>query len=420
MEGKLKILKYGYPERPKWRQNNACPTVSEMLTDILSYLERFNILKDHAKGIRQKLVDLRSKIKTANRDLLLKYLVNVQQEEDIGVKDEGKTLEILKPLYKTICEFEIPFCDYDDLFFDNSDTESMEMNSDTESMEMNIETEEYSPPILGPFQSLEDDHTSNAEEEGLKKRVAETENLCKAFGEIASEINETKHQTTKQEFESDIGLFQREMLEGLHRLLMDGVMGEHTTLPGHYSTQRRITRHHGEGHEYPQFQTESIAEKTVQYLVDRYNSMRDEIQKANISEEERLKMLFKCASSFLFTFLQLHPFADGNGRLARLLASYSMLSFSRFMTPIYNVFSKSSEKDYIDALVKARQNLDPYPLITDQNTGFMLVNSLLQQEPSDLFAMLVESNWSMWRQFLIRLGDESVELFEWEKRPDYM
>ncbi|XP_052813499.1 uncharacterized protein LOC128240735 [Mya arenaria] len=382
MEGKLKFLKYEYPEKPRWMQSSVGPTVAEMLTDIRKYLEQFSSFKDAAKQNPPQYLDLLGKISVARRDLLLKYLLNVQQEEGIGVQDKETTHQIMNAV----------------------------------DIEIKIEN---SPPLLEDFPSLECD-ISSLDSNVMSKSVDETKNLYKAYTVLVSDTNETQEETDKQEFKDCIGLLQKELLTELHKVLMDGVMDEHSTSPGHFSTKRRVTKYHGADHEYPHFHTESIAEQTVEHLINEYNGMLIEIKKAKIYDEKCLEMLFKCATSFLFTFLQLHPFADGNGRLARLLGSYSLLTFSPFMTPIYNVFSKSSENDYIDALVEARRNLESHPPIDDMNSGVKVVNTLLQQEPRDLFAMLVESNWTMWRQFLIRLGDKSVVLFPWENHPTHI
>ena len=75
------------------------------------------------------------------------------------------------------------------------------------------------------------------------------------------------------------------------------------------------------------------------------------------NKKEKIEKSFKCASLFLFGFLTLLPFGDGNGRLVRLLYSYSLFTFSPFLTPIFNVFSPSVDNDYVDAVAASRQGL---------------------------------------------------------------
>jgi hypothetical protein len=40
--------------------------------------------------------------------------------------------------------------------------------------------------------------------------------------------------------------------------------------------------------------------------------------------------------------------------------------------------------------------------------------SAMEQKPSDLCSMLIESNWTVWRQLLVKLGDKTIKLYKWE------
>ena len=54
--------------------------------------------------------------------------------------------------------------------------------------------------------------------------------------------------------------------------------------------------------------------------------------------------------------LDLHPFSDGNGRLCRILCSYSLSKLNPFPTPIYSVWNDSPNDAYIEALVEGRNS----------------------------------------------------------------
>ena len=57
---------------------------------------------------------------------------------------------------------------------------------------------------------------------------------------------------------------------------------------------------------------------------------------------KKVELYFKCAVVFMSTFLTLHSFADGNGRMTRLLVNYCLSVINRFGP-------KKSRPQYISA-----------------------------------------------------------------------
>jgi len=137
-------------------------------------------------------------------------------------------------------------------------------------------------------------------------------------------------------------------------------------------------------------------------LVDIYNSSATHL-KNKLSEnttEETLTNIFRLIAKVLFTFLQLHPFADGNGRLGRLLCSYFLEIICPFPSAIYNIYSPTEKSDYVDILVKARKGINFNRVLESKEEAINFVGEIFDHNESDLTALIVESNWYTWREFL--------------------
>ncbi|XP_053391288.1 uncharacterized protein LOC128554084 [Mercenaria mercenaria] len=409
------FLSFEPTERPAWREAtitgdiNSIPPISEMIKDIVHYEKTYEKLKKTARKTDRKQII---------RSLLTKFLCNVQKEEDIGVKEEGKTEEIMHILDK---EFDIDEAGANRKLSDSSAVMS-------EERKLCVEDKRNESPEFDTYPSLEEElgdyhgRLSSSGDAKPSKTELETKNLYKAYKHITNELNKSKTETdmyavdknSTEAIDDCKGVLDLDsLIIHTHRILMQGVMKE-TQMPGRFSTNDRKANFKGKEYWYPTFEDEIFADVAVQTLVDKVNDIMDNIRYKNVSDEEKYKLYFKCSSLFLFVFLTLHPFADGNGRLARFLASYNLLTFSPFMTPVYNVFSSSRECDYIQSLVDTREGLQISKKITAKDEAVKLTISVMRQKPRDLCSMLIESNWTIWRQLLVRLGDRSIKLFEWE------
>lgn len=399
------FLAFEPTEIPPWRDrvegNSSIPPVSQMIRDIGHYRDRYQELK---------LKTGKEERRHVKRDLLLKFLYNVQKEENIGSQVEGDTAEIMEMIDREDEKSNSP-----------SDKRKLsDGDCEMSAKKLHVETEES--PEYETFPSIEYDleplHDSISTHQGKlpSKSKLETMNLYRAYKHIMTELNNQKTDvSTKMADQDDFGLIEMNaLINETHRILMEGVMKD-AQMPGRFCTNRRETKFRGRDFKYPWFHTETVVDKAVETIIDKYNDILDAIKQRKVNKEEKLGDTFKIASLFLFSFLTLHPFGDGNGRLARLLASYTMRTFSPFMTPIYNVFSSSTENDYIQALVDARDNLQlPEEKICNSDESVKLAIDIFRQKPSDLCAMLVESNWTMWRRILVDLKDSQIRLFDWE------
>lgn len=79
--------------------------------------------------------------------------------------------------------------------------------------------------------------------------------------------------------------------------------------------------------------------------------------------------LYEMSFDAHYNLVTIHPWADGNGRMARLLMNYLQFEFGLISTKVM----KESKEDYIKALVNTRENDDP-GIFRDFMTDMMIAN----------------------------------------------
>ena len=139
-----------------------------------------------------------------------------------------------------------------------------------------------------------------------------------------------------------------------HTIIMGHSMGG-----GHLCTNNRLTTYRGHTHVYPKFESHHEIEERLRTIIDRYNTILTYKIKKNPMSFEKIQDMFKLASWFLFNFLSIHPFSDGNGRLARILYTYSMGTICPFPCTIRFIKDHTDKGQvFLDCLIQSRDTQD--------------------------------------------------------------
>ena len=180
-------------------------------------------------------------------------------------------------------------------------------------------------------------------------RFVECLSLCEERGGNVSEaLRFLLDYVSTRERPTDWGLLEEGLVCNTHGVLFrDDPSFSDKTPAGRVSDKQRYSvKPDGSLRFYPVPEDMELALGSV---LDRYNRMFEDCRGSyGIS-------LFQTCAWLFCNFLELHPFADGNGRLCHILCSYVMSSYQPF--PI----SVCKEKNYVATLVYAQDtgNLEP-------------------------------------------------------------
>ena len=181
----------------------------------------------------------------------------------------------------------------------------------------------------------------------LSLEEQETLNMRNAYENLLAKIK-------GEELDRDYGLLEASLLKEIHRVILQDIpLPKGLTKPGEMSNKPRMTEFRGEIYYYA---NPEDMESAVVNLLDKYNFLFDSCTKDGLTNFEDLCDFFKTCAWILLELLDLHPFSDGNGRLCRILSSYSLSKLNPFPTPIYSVWTDSPNDAYIEALVEGRNS----------------------------------------------------------------
>lgn len=193
----------------------------------------------------------------------------------------------------------------------------------------------------------------------IERERLETMNTYSAMEMLAKKVAKEMEGT---------GLLTVQRVCDVHKILLQGLHPNN----GNIRDSSVYTQYNGEYHFYP---PPHIAQMRFYALIDRHNIF---INQLDVTSEDYVLDMFKCAARLLFEFVDAHPFNDGNGRMCRLLANHVLSHITPFPVPLYhaNHPNQCSRDQYINAIVKCRNNPD--------------------NGPGDLAAMLIDGAWIGW------------------------
>lgn len=172
----------------------------------------------------------------------------------------------------------------------------------------------------------------------------------------------------------------------VYRSLPDGVQTSYTVHAGQYKTRPNsvITRY-GDRFEY------ASPEETPAFmanLVDWYNQ----------AEQEGVLSPAELAIVFHYRYIRIHPFEDGNGRIARMMVNYIL---ARHGYPMIVVRSRS-KKEYLEALHRADLKVGSAPAdganasLKDIRPFHKYMNSLITEEIENDVLFVTEKSNNVW------------------------
>ena len=100
---------------------------------------------------------------------------------------------------------------------------------------------------------------------------------------------------------------------------------------------------------------------------------------------DQVPVLYRLAAVLFVQIVTVHPFSDGNGRLARLLASHVLRSVTPFPVTPYADGTDLTRTVYLDAIMAAR-------LADGTENSFMKLSA-----PADFAALLIHAGWEGWQ-----------------------
>lgn len=144
-------------------------------------------------------------------------------------------------------------------------------------------------------------------------------------------------------------------------------------------------------HHYP---SPEVVSTCYWMILDYYNSAAVAlkhffVEEHSMNEHHFVQETIKLSAWLLYHFVSLHPFTDGNGRMARMVCAYALSAIVPFPVGIYNIFAPTNYEDYVNALKETRK---PYLRLPFEQ-------QVRECKPEAVAAMVLESCWFACQNF---------------------
>ena len=197
------------------------------------------------------------------------------------------------------------------------------------------------------------------------KEEKETVNIAKALMQLSSEHNKM----------GGSGKLSLEVVCSIHSELMRELRAD----AGSLRTKDAYKRMDDSSTQF--YPKPDIARARLLHVIQNHNIHMDSYasQSKDWPAQNKFVFLVKCASWLMVQFMEAHPFSEGNGRMAWLLANYVISLSSPFPLHVYQ-FQDFSAIDRISHFKDAIAAYRKSP----------------KDGPKDLCALFVEGAWSVW------------------------
>ena len=195
-----------------------------------------------------------------------------------------------------------------------------------------------------------DNHLKQAENDMKDIKVVETLNTFEGLKYMQECREKLLNACNTDKADEKYSIFITEdTLKDCHKILMRDLL-----VNGDYRKKGAMTKKDNNYHCY--VDREFVSERVLG-LLDYYNAVVENHYKSNNFVE-----LFKLAAYLAFNYVNIHPFADGNGRMCRLLASF-VLSFKiPFPVTFHCGNNGVTRTTYIDAIERCRHSDNAFPI----------------------------------------------------------
>ena len=216
----------------------------------------------------------------------------------------------------------------------------------------------------------------------LSREEHGTKNLYLAYQYLKNQLDSISKEDNKFDY---IGLLHMNLITDTHRILMKNIIPTR----GYFSSSLRSSYWSNRINYYPLFTNCIYVSNAVSIIIDNYNDALENIIKKCQSRTEFEEGFLECLTKFIFCFLTIHPFGDGNGRLARLIYSYCLSAIRPFPR-----ITGDKREDFINALRKDMDSgvslIDAEPIIIDSLAkSNEYVASLMSINPQNLRSIIV-------------------------------